>query len=301
MKKKFFFAYPFRRRRRKAKAAKAEQNGGEKSNVQENDKPVSTTIDTLRIATKSEWKRLRNKYLTMQREKFAEAKKILKTQNRLAHKEKQSTLPPFVRPVTMKTKPTPSTAQANKRICTRNINFYGAMHVRDEDEKEDENDADEDTESNAYEGGMKRGKGKDDIPNKFSFDTGIIVRVNFEEPCVDVADFKAEMKQYDIVKYIDLKEGDSHAMIRVDKSQSAPQLIKHCAPNRCQILTGAKETEYWEKIAKDRAEKRSKSVKVPRTRAKKTSNVLKKIVEINVVKNSDKASTSHIRFNDDDE
>lgn len=203
----------------------------------------------------------------------------------------------------MKTKSAPATAQASKRICARNINFYGARNVRDEDE-------DNDTESNTYdrssvEENKQCGKGDEEAVlaklQPFAFDGGTIVRVNFEEPCVDVSDFKAEMKQHAFVKYADVKEGDSFAMIRVDKAQSAPVLIKHCAPNRCQILTGDKEFEYWQKIAKDRADKRSKSVKVPRNRVKKTGNVLKKIVEINVAKNGEKPSTSHIRFNDDDE
>lgn len=262
-----------------------------------NDDPIQALFP-LRAATKVEWKRLRNKYLMLQRQKYAEVKKLLQ-QNKNGENRKVSTLPlSTVRPVTMKNKkyasPPPS-----KKICTRNINFYGAMR----DEKNtyecsiiDENKPNHDK-TNKNEARNDKQLGKD---LQFEFEPGLIVKVNFEEPCTDVTDFKAEMKQYAFVRYVDIKEGQTFAFVRVDSPHSAPQLIKYCAPNRCQILTGESETDYWAKIAKDREQKLSKKVKIPKARSRKMRNIIKNIAEINVVKSIDnKTTVSHIRFDDD--
>lgn len=232
----------------------------------------------------------------LQREKYAEVKKLLRTQNRGAKKGKKvSTLPPMVRPVTMKTKQSPP---PNKRICTRNINFYGAM-------------GEDQTPANTYECSIidenratpTKSKGKKDEKlsakeSQFEFEPGLIVKVNFDQPCIDVADFKAEMKQYAFVRYVDIKEGQSNAFVRVDASRSAPILIKHCAPNRCQILTGESESEYWAKIAQDREQKLSKAVKVPRSRDRRMRNLIKNTAEVNVSKTEAKTTATHIRFCD---
>lgn len=262
------------------------------------DDPIKA-LSTMRVATKVEWKRLRNKYLQLQRQKYAEVKKLLQ-QNRHGNNRKVSTLPlSTVRPVTMKNKNSLASPPPSKKICTRNINFYGAMR----DEKNtyecsiiDENkpNADESAENEAN---NEKRFGKD---LQFEFEPGLIVKVNFDEPCTDTADFKAEMKQYAFVRYVDIKEGQTYAYVRVDTPRSAPVLIKHCAPNRCQILTGESETDYWSKIAKDREQKLSKKVKVPKARSRKMRNIIKNIAEVNVVKGLDnKTTVTHIRFDDD--
>lgn len=288
-----------RRRRRKRNASHTVGNNDDVKIVDDAKDADDSTKDlaSLRVATKTEWKRLRNVYLTLQRKRYSEVKKLLH-QNRPADNPKVSTLPlSTVRPVTMKSKPLPPPA---KRICTRNINFYGAN--RDEhnantyecsiiDEKKTDNEAATDTE--------KTNKKKLAKDVQFEFEHGLIVKVNFEQPCADPADFKGEMRQYNIVKYIDVKEGQMHAYVRVDDPRSAPLLIKHCAPNRCQILTGESEAEYWAKIAKDREQKLSKAIKVPRNRNRKMRNIIKNIAEINVVKTENKTVIKHIRFDDD--
>lgn len=256
-------------------------------------------LSTLRVATKVEWKRLRNKYLTLQRQKYSEVKKLLQQRKHGEHR-KISTLPlQTVRPVTMKDKKYES-PPSSKRICTRNINFYGAM--RDEqntntyecsviDEKKPNLDT---TAGNQTKTDKQCAK---DL--QFEYEPGLIVKVNFDQPCTDTVDFKAEMKQYSFVRYVDVKEGQPYAHVRVDVSRSAPVLIKHCAPNRCQILTGEGEIEYWAKIAKDREQKLSKNVKVPKNRSRKMRNLIKNIAEVNVVKTlENKTTISHIRFED---
>lgn len=242
-------------------------------------------LSLLRVTTKVQWKRMRNQYLLLQRKKYAEVKALL-SRNR-NHDQKESTLPLSVRPVTMKNKKFVSPT-STKRICTRNINFYGS--IVDENKSSSDKTEEEQTVE-------KKEKAKD---LQIEFKPGIIVKVNFDDSTVDVSDFKAEMKQYSFVKYVDLKEGCTYAHVRVDESRSAPILIKHCAPKRCQILTGDSENEYWKKIAKDRQEKLTKRFKGKKTRTKrKLRKVIKNITEVNVVKTLDnKTTVSHVRFED---
>lgn len=266
--------------------------------VKKTDDPVESLV-SLRVATKNEWKRMRNMYLKLQRQRFSEVKKLLQ-QRKTGDNQKKSTLPlSTVRPVTMKPKKFASPPPP-KRICTRNINFYGAM--RDDQNTNtyecsivDENKTSCDK-AKANESNQEKKFGKD---VQFEFEPGLIVKVNFDAPCTDTVDFKAEMRQYPFVRYTDVKEGQTFAYVRVDTPNSAPALIKHCAPNRCQILTGENETEYWAKIAKDREQKLSKAVKIPKARGRKMRNIIKNIAEVIVVKSENKTTVSHIRFDDD--
>lgn len=209
------------------------------------------SISTLRITTKLEWKRLRNKYLNHQREQIKELKKQLWADRKPAR---------LAQPPPLK----------EKKIIKnpRNINFYGAIK-----ESKDEEDITEVAPINML---------LDKKP-LFSYEPGIIVKVHFDEPCVDVKDFKMDMRQHQFVKYIDVKEGDSAAFVRVDNARSAPTLIKHCAPHKCQILTGANEETYWEKINVDRQQKLTKSLKIKPKRGREKIN---------------KMLASHVRFDD---
>lgn len=249
-------------------------------------------VTSLRIATKTEWKRLRNIYLQLQRKRYSEVKKLLQI-NRKTDNSKESTLPLTVRPVTMKAKSLPPPP---KRICTRNINFYGGDR---EEHNANTYECSIVDEKKVIESSDKESKKKLTKDVQFEFERGLIVKVNFEEPCADPTEFKSDMRQYNFVRYIDVSEGQSHAFVRVDSSRSAPVLIKHCAPNRCQILTGESEKEYWQKIAKDREDKLSKAIKVPRNRNRKMRNIIKNIAEVRVEKHENKTTVTHIRFDDD--
>lgn len=314
-----------RRKRRKAKSA----NIVHSSNSQDLVNPaqvvddnqmesVNNSLKLLRVATKVEWKRLRNKYLALQREQYTQLKKFYAQQQPPSSKnsQKASTLPPLPRPVTIKSK-----QPSSKQICTRNINFYGAN-----DDQSNENGA------NAIANDVPNDAPNDLIvpstvstrkkaaaattaiekkasattivatPNLskgplFEYEPGLIVKVGFDEPCIDVADFKAEMKQYAFVRYVDLKEGQMAAYVRVDSPHSAPHLIKHCAPRRCQILTGDVETDYWKKIAIDREAKLTKAVKMPKGRDKKMKNVLRHFAQTGKIVKAPSA-INHIRFDD---
>lgn len=207
--------------------------------VSQIDTPLKS-VRFLKICTKIEWKRLRNKYLNEQHQQ----RKLLKQQYK---SNKQ--LPP---------------TQLKKIVQNpRKINFYNAN-------KED---------------------GKEIINSKiqsiktplFTFAHGVIVKVFFDEPCEDIGDFKRDLRAQSYVKYVDIEESEAAAFVRVDEARSAPTLIKHCAPHRCQILTGDNESDYWRKMEVDWKNKISKNVKVATKRGR---DKLAKVV------------ATHLRFDD---
>ncbi|XP_055680438.1 la-related protein 7 [Lutzomyia longipalpis] len=178
-------------------------------------KKTSTDRDAifdLKIMTKKEWKRLRNKYLNLQREKFREAKIALQGANGQRNTQKSPALTISKSPGSM--------------------NFYGEPQPE---------------------------------PNTgISMAKGLIVELKLAEPLVDVKDFKAELRQYDFVKYVDVKEGTTVAYVRVDSPESAEDLVRRFTdPERAAtVLTGDAEEAYWQKIAQDRDAKLKKTVKV---------------------------------------
>lgn len=289
-----------RRRRRKRRKNRAANGNSMNANEQLIDsgelEAMNNSINLLRVASKTEWKRLRNKYLTIQREQYAQLRKVYAQNSQpLKSSQKASTLPPMPRPVIIKNKPAPST-----QICTRNINFYGA----NDDQSADVPSAVEGAELEAPHERPKKlqkknsGSLAEHLVKRplFEYEPGLIVKVSFDGPCVDVSDFKAEIKQYPFVRYVDLKEGQTAAYVRLDSSHSAPLLIKHSAPRRCQILTGDTEADYWKRIARDRDEKLSKNIKVPnRNRGRKVKNLLK---NLNVIAAKGAGTGTHIHFDD---
>lgn len=123
----------------------------------------------------------------------------------------------------------------------------------------------------------------------FKYEPGLIVNVKFIEPCINVKEFKADMKQYECVKYVDIKEGALEAFLRCESSKSASDFVKqiNCAEYNCNVISGEQENEYWKKIKLDREMKLNKKVKVP----------VKKRGRDRVAK----IAAKHTRFGDDEE
>lgn len=166
---------------------------GVKKEMQQDDK-----VYELKVMTKQEWRRLRNKYLNLQR---TEAKKLKKLFNDSRK---------FCKPNQNRT-PNPSTSGSKAVKSSPRVNFYGALT---DEEAAAEATKLEEQEQQAVKQPL------------FSFEPGLIVNIKFRVPCANVKDFKAELKQYAYVKYIDLKEADVETFVRVDKPSSANQLVK---------------------------------------------------------------------------
>uniref|UniRef100_A0A336LYV2 La-related protein 7 n=1 Tax=Culicoides sonorensis TaxID=179676 RepID=A0A336LYV2_CULSO len=199
----------------------------------------------MKIMPKREWKRLRNKYLNLQRERFKEIKQKLQAGRKQQEKKQEKKKPA----------PTPSKATI-KTSSPRKINFYGALPF-DKKSGSDENTDDQEVPSR-----LKK--------PLFSFEPGLIVNIKFQEPLVDVKEFKQELKNLYFIKYIDVKEGDPEAFVRVDKFASANQLVKFYANSdyQTQILSGEIEQLYWQKMIKDREQKLNKNIKPNKMRGR---------------------------------
>ncbi|XP_023298021.2 la-related protein 7 [Lucilia cuprina] len=231
----------------------------------------------LKILPKRDWKRLRNKYLNLQREKVTELKRKawreqqeLKQQKDAAMVEDNNSLPAGQQEQKKHSK------TGNKhKLQKMNMNFYGAA----EEEPP--------TKVSISEKVPQQNPALERTP-LFSYEPGLIVEISFLEPCVNIKEFKADMRQYNSVKYVDVKEGAMQAFLRLESSQKAVEFMQQisCAEYQCKILSDEAEANYWQKIEKDREQKLNKQVKIPQKRGREK---VKKLI------------TKHIRFGDDDE
>lgn len=255
---------------------------------------LDASIQSLRITTKLEWKRLRNKYLNQQREKVKQMKKQW-WQNRQQGAAK---------------------SDVQREHSGGNINFYGGDKNRKSAvlaevvegsqsalfAKRSDKNAGGDIEmagSSVDAQPTKKQAANDDncTPEAivkaplFSFEPGIIVRVAFSAPCVDVKDFKAEMRQHSCVRYVDVREGDLSAFVRIDGSDSAGDLCTRAAPLQCEVLHGDAETAYWQKIHTDRHQKLTKQLKVKPKRGREK-------VKASAAAAAAVLQANHVRFDD---
>ncbi|XP_037937567.1 la-related protein 7 [Teleopsis dalmanni] len=252
----------------KCKKNRRKKSKGIKKYQKEADLNTDPSFYELKILPKRDWKRLRNKYLNLQREKVSEIKrklwkeklKTLQESNDATSNSNTSAPPPSKK---IKT--------AGRKLHKMNMNFYGAG----EDEAQSKNSVKETKQNQALE-----------RQPLFSYESGLIVEILFIEPCVDIKEFKANMRQYTTIKYVDVKEGSLHAHVRLENPAAAVEFVQrvNCAEYQMKILTGEAEQEYWKKIEGDREMKLNKQIKVPQKRGREK---IKKVL------------TKHIRFDDD--
>uniref|UniRef100_A0A034VA57 La-related protein 7 n=1 Tax=Bactrocera dorsalis TaxID=27457 RepID=A0A034VA57_BACDO len=251
-----------KRRKKKKKAKTLEKRR------KDTDLNTDASFYELKVLPKCDWKRLRNKYLNLQREKVAELKrKAWKEKQQQRASEGVSAETSDASAPTPAKKPKPN----ERKLRKMNMNFYGA--------------GEEDAKPQPKE--LKHNPALERTP-LFSYSEGLIVEVGFLNPCVNIKEFKADMRQYETVKYVDVKEGAMHAHLRLDTADAATDFVRQltCAEYNCKVLNGEAELEYWKKIEADREMKLNKQVKVPQKRGREK---VKKLI------------TKHIRFGEDDE
>ncbi|XP_061390120.1 la-related protein 7 [Musca vetustissima] len=259
-----------KKRRKRKRKSKSEEKLKRKAELN-----TDVSYYELKILPKKDWKRLRNKYLNLQREKVAELKRKawreqqeFKQQNKDNVKDENNSQSPN-KPQKKKSK------DSKHKLQKMNMNFYGAAA---EEEPPNKILATDKTQHNPA---LER-------QPLFSYEPGLIVEMSFLEPCVNVKEYKADMRQYPSVKYVDIKEGAMQAYLRLESAQLAKEFVQKisCAEYQCKILSGESESAYWQKIEKDREQKLNKQVKVPQKRGREK---VKKLI------------TKHIRFGDDDD
>lgn len=237
-----------------------ENSEKKKSRRRRKKKKVTTAYDgelkDLRILPKKEWKKLRNKYLNLQREKASELKRIAWKNARASQENAAEQI---------------SKGPTNFEISS--MNFYGAIDPENERKSPVKVD--------------RKNPALEKAP-LFNYEPGLIVNVKFLEPCVNIKEFKTDMKQYEVVKYVDIKEGALEAYLRCETGNAASDFVKqiNCAEYNCKVISGDQENEYWMKIKNDREMKLNKQVKVPVKRRGRD-----RVAKI---------AAKHIRFGDDE-
>ncbi|XP_017055640.1 la-related protein 7 [Drosophila ficusphila] len=257
------------------------------------DKPnIEPSALELKVLPKTSWSSLRNKYLNLQRRLVSEAKSKLwresHPQNQQHHHHHQqhghhqNHPKPSQLPEAAKEDETgaevlsdggeaagdavPVPAKRRKAVHKMNMNFYGA-------------------------GGVESTKSEEPSQERtplFKYEPGLIVECALLEPCTNVKEFKADMRQYSDIKYVDIKEGDQVAQLRLATPAAAEELVRqvNCAERQLKVLSGQQEVLYWRKIEQDREAKLSKKVRVQQKRGReKVSKLLAK----------------HIKFDDGDD
>ncbi|KAH8418906.1 hypothetical protein KR222_003805, partial [Zaprionus bogoriensis] len=122
----------------------------------------------------------------------------------------------------------------------------------------------------------------------FKYEPGLIVECALHEACTNIKEFKADMRQYSEIKYVDIKEGDQVAHLRMATPNAAEDLLRqlNCAEMQLKILRGQSETQYWQKIEQDREAKLTKKVRVQQKRGRE------KVAKL---------LATHIKFDDADD
>ncbi|KAH8327444.1 la-related protein 7 [Drosophila kikkawai] len=262
------------------------------------DKPnIEPSALELKVLPKTSWSSLRNKYLNLQRRLVSEAKSKQWRENHPQnqqqhhhhhnHQAHNHPNPPQPKPEAVKEEENsaealsdgggepgggaggdgvPVPVKRRKAVHKMNMNFYGA-------------------------GGVDSTKSEEPSQERtplFKYEPGLIVECTLLEPCTNVKEFKADMRQYPDIKYVDIKESDQVALLRLATPLAAEELVRQvsCAERQLKVLRGQPETLYWRKIEQDREAKLSKKVRVQQKRGReKISKMLAK----------------HIKFDDGDD
>ncbi|XP_003489548.1 la-related protein 7 [Bombus impatiens] len=133
----------------------------------------------------------------------------------------------------------------------------------------------------------KTGKQNSVSACRFSFTSGVIVKIEMDKPCTDPKSLKMELKNNSSVKYIDVEDGSCFAYVRCDTSEAAQAFIQKSDEERnMRILEGEEEKMYWDKILHDREEKLSKKVKIKQRGRNK------------LLKKAEKELGKHIKFDE---
>lgn len=201
---------------KKKKKRKHKKNNTSKKGVDEH-------VMAMKVMRKTEWKKLRNAYLNLERQKAKEIKKILRESYNKRTDSKTHIL---------------HTTKASPKIS-----FYGSPNDRSSD------NATEPVGESIFELYQS---------GNLMFTPGCIVNIKFREPCVDYKEFKKELKQFPSVQYVDILEGGSQCYIRVNTSQAAHELVSHYSSCEYEtdILKDDLEKEYWKKIVDNREKKK---------------------------------------------
>lgn len=179
----------------------------------------------LRVLSKEQWRRLRNKYLNDQRKNFSSAKQNMKKQ----------------------WAPYRESAEANEKLKVLPLKKTEKSEDKGKPEKKE----------------IKKEEEELDLAR------GLIVKVTVEGGVESVQGMKKKVREAlggEGVAYVDTRVGAPEAWIRCMDTEQARRLVR---AGEGELVEGVEEEQYWAKIKKDREEKRSGKVVVPKVKNKK--------------------------------
>lgn len=199
---------------------------------------------TLLVMPKAEWKRLRNKYLALQKATMAQIKRsLLPSHSAVAYSPRQCHSPGGRSP--------------------------GALTVpREVPERGEE--------------AMDAEAPPQTAPATLEFRPGVIVKLSTEKPVSNATEFKNNIRHLANVAYVDVMEGDSVAYVRCADAESAQKFVSTEKESFCgslSLLGGEEEKAYWEKINQDRETRRSQKTRQKKRGVEKVIAKAQKLME----------------------
>ncbi|XP_021942889.1 la-related protein 7 isoform X3 [Zootermopsis nevadensis] len=180
-------------------------------------------VSRLQILSKREWKRLRNKYLDLQKAKMKCLKQYL-----------------------------------NRNQWNRNshVHHHDQLHNANGQNqgKDDYGDGGSEIQSSVKQETEKK--------PKFTFTPGVIVHALLDEPISEVRKFKVNAKALGEVEYVDVIMGSNEAFLRCSTPTAAEMLVSNAPWQQVAILKGEDEAQYWNKMFRDREQKLSSNIRV---------------------------------------
>ncbi|XP_050052828.1 la-related protein 7 [Dermacentor andersoni] len=221
---------------------------------------------SLLVMPKCEWKRLRNKYLALQKATMAQIKRSL-------------LLPPSG------CTPAPSPSYTLSSPVQASADSDMILTSQEDEAWEMSSDS---------KGNMELPNNMDtaQAPPTLQFQPGVIVKLVTEKPVSNTAEFKNKIRQLANVAYVDVMEGDSVAYVRCADPDGAYQFIENQKESFCgalSLLAGDEEKSYWEKINLDRETRRNQKTRQKKRGVEKVMAKAQKMME---------KKNLHIRFDD---
>ncbi|XP_065307976.1 la-related protein 7 [Dermacentor albipictus] len=221
---------------------------------------------SLLVMPKCEWKRLRNKYLALQKATMAQIKRSL-------------LLP------SSGCTPAPSPSYTLSSPVQASTDSDMILTSQEDEAWEMSSDSKGNTE-------LPNNMDTAQAPPTLQFQPGVIVKLVTEKPVSNTAEFKNKIRQLANVAYVDVMEGDSVAYVRCADPDGAYQFIENQKESFCgalSLLAGDEEKSYWEKINLDRETRRNQKTRQKKRGVEKVMAKAQKMME---------KKNLHIRFDD---
>ncbi|KAG8226911.1 hypothetical protein J437_LFUL007772 [Ladona fulva] len=202
-----------------------------KRNKEKKDKLTEEAI-CLQILSKKEWKRLRNKYLMLQRKNMKQLRAQI-----MGHRWEG----PW-----------------------KKENGRNGAEMHDEDWQDEAEHRGEYSEEHTPMDDEKTDI-KPESSIRVQFTPGVILKVQLKEPLESAKKFKAEVKHLpksNLIAYIDARDANSIVHLRCETAEAAKDLLEDLPWEDREILDGEEEKGYWDKILQDRDEKIKKKIRV---------------------------------------